>query len=927
METVFLNWDRPLIATVTERLLKLSKGGFVDLSNVLVIVPTVQSGRRLRESLALISEGLFPPEIVTPDTFLMRALKDEAIASEMSMVAAWISVLKAVDFDQFKTLFPIQSERTEAWQNSMARRFVQLRNELGEEGLFFQSVAQLTQKTSVDAQRWQELALLEKLYLEQLKSKGLKDPKQIRHRVAKDYRLPNHIDQIILAATPDPQPIVLQALKKANEQANVEVWIYGAESAQFDQWGRPDEKYWSERELDFENWGTYIESFESLKSMAAFIVESMRGKLTESILLGVSDPTLNPSIENALADAKIPHYNPEGSTLKNSAVGRLTELICDFCSDPGIEIIRTLLQHPDIQIWLGISPQADLVLGQLDRLFEEHLAINLTAAISFASQSKSTANLARVLTKIGQLADELNKGNFAHSLTEKLQEIYAGKIIEAATETEISWKESAEAVSARIKDIFETNELFPSLTKNFPPIALKHYLKHSHVYPTRPENAHDLLGWLELLWNDAPHLILAGLNEHSIPKSIFGDSFLPESLREELGLRTNAQRFARDAYILEALCHRRSRGKGRIDILIPKTSQDKNPLKPSRLLFQCDNNKFLNRVRKLFKETDNNFGINLQTNAWKLKPPKNLDLPTTLPVSALNSYLQCPFRFFLRYILNMRRVDVETHELSPAAFGTLFHETVAQLKGSTFDHTLKPSDLKSKLRYIAKRLFERKYGKRFSFALRLQYEALIERITFFIEHQYSDIIENGSTHILNTEEAFEISLEGFVVKGRIDRIDQRNDYLELIDYKTGNLPSHPKNAHIVPLREKVVPDHLPPETIFEKDGKSYRWINLQLPLYWLAKKTSGEKNIKTAYFNIGQTLEKSGISHWETFTEELSDSAKICATTVIKQIKSGVFWPPNLTLYEAYDEFVHLFPEGVENSIDADAFANYQFKH
>jgi len=300
-------------------------------------------------------------------------------------------------------------------------------------------------------------------------------------------------------------------------------------------------------------------------------------------------------------------------------------------------------------------------------------------------------------------------------------------------------------------------------------------------------------------------------------------------------------------------------------------------------------------------------------------------MPTTISVSAFKSYLQCPFRFFLKHVLKMRSVDVETRELTPAAFGNLCHDTLDHLKGQTFDQTTDQAALLKKLHAIAEQLLKQRYGNKLSFALRLQHEALMARIHAFCHHQVEDNQANGGIHIMNTEEPFELPLNELTVKGRIDRIDQRGERLELIDYKTSNSPANPEKTHLAVVAKKAPPAHLPEAALFEHDGKTYRWTDLQLPLYVLAKRESGEERPAVAYFNLTQTLDKSGIERWEGFTESHLDSAHACATAVIEQIKAGIFWPPNQDIHKAYDDFAELFPDGIENSVNADAFKQYKF--
>lgn len=921
-----LDWNLPLLPAITQQLLADAHGEFIDLSSVLVIVPTVQSGRRLREALALAAgeRGLFPPEIVTPDVFLSQAIKDQPIASEEAATAAWVTVLGAIDCTQFSALFPIAPEPTTGWQLGMAQRLMQLRNELGEEGLDFTIAAHRTAESGHEPTRWSELARLEGLYLDQLQLRALKDPKLARREAAQDYQAPAAIQRIILAATPDPQPLPLQALERAAQHTPVEVWIYGPEKAAFDHWGRPQTEHWTQRALDLEAWDCQLQTLATPKAAAAWIADSMQDAVPESVLLGLADPTLNPIVVDALEHSNVPTYDPEGQPLHIGNVGRLTELLCQLCDDRSTTTIRTLLQHPDIQEWLGASQNSNELLRTLDRLYENHLAPDLGTLLQFAAPHTP---LHAALTRLNQLATDLSRaGNFTAALAKALQLIYAEKQIDTTGSANTQWKERADAIRKLLVNISDAEGLFPKLPRDFSRSAFRHNLQRSRVYPDRPRDAHDLLGWLELLWNDAPHLILAGLNEGIVPESIVGDAFLPEALREQLGLRTNAQRFARDAYLLEALCRRRAGSHGRIDILVPQAGDDQTPLKPSRLLFQGSDDTLLKRTRQLFRETEDLGSTVEHTSAWQLTPPLDLPMPTSISVSAIKSYLQCPFRFFLKHILKMRSVDVATRELTPAAFGNLCHDTLDHLKGHTLDHTTAPAALLKKLHAIAEQLLKQRYGNKLSFALRLQHEALMARIHAFCQHQIEDIQANGSIHILNTEEPFEFPLNELTIKGRIDRIDQRADRLELIDYKTSNSPANPEKTHLAVVAKKAPPAHLPKAAFFEHEGKTYRWTDLQLPLYVLAKRDSAAERPAVAYFNLTQTLDKSGIERWEGFTESHLDSAHACAKAVIEQIKAGIFWPPNQDIHNAYDDFAELFPDGIDNSVDRDAFKQYQFQ-
>jgi len=922
-----LDWQVPLLPAVAERLQTLQSGRWIDLSHLLVIVPTVQAGRRLRETLALTASatggGLLAPQLLTPESLLSRALSDAAVASETCVMAAWATVLEQIDCEHFQALFPVAPATTVAWQLGMARQLIQLCRTLGEDGLTIHTAAERACVAGIEAERWRELARLEGLYLDQLKRNNQLDPNQARQAAAQTYQAPKDIERIILVATPDPQPLALKALQQAAHTTPVDVWIYGPDAELFDDWGRPHTDPWTARAMDLEAWNCHLQSFPDAQQTAAHIAQATQNAAPESVLIGLADPALNPTVGDTLRAQHIPFYNPEGEMLQLGGVGRLAELLCELAEGSHTSTIRTLLQHPDIVHWLGATDTQEKLLSQVDTVFERHLAADLPALLRF---SKDPA-LSAALKQLKQLERSLAapKEPFAPALATALQTIYSEREIELGNPQTANWQERAGAIRKLLDQAHQAETLFPKLPAQFIRAAFQQTLRQAVVYPERPENAHDLLGWLELLWNDAPHLILAGINETIVPESIVGDAFLPESLRGALGLRTNAQRFARDAYLLEALCQRR-RQSGRIELLVPQTTADGSPLKPSRLMFLGSADTLVPRTQKLFVTAANIRSHGSHTLPWKLRAPSRLSRPDSISVSALTSYLTCPFRFFLKEVLGMRPIDVETRELSAATFGNLFHDVVEELKGRHLTQQTTAHGLIEKLHAIAEQKIQHRYGKHLSFALRLQKESLLARLSAFCERQIEDIKANGCTHILDTEVAFEnFSIEGVQIKGRIDRTDQRDDLIELIDYKTSDTPKNPQQAHLVQLGKKGLPTHVPEEALFELDGKTYRWINLQLPLYALAMRSTGKANIRVAYFNLAKTLDKSEFARWHDLTEAHLDSAYACAAAVIRRIQAGQFWPPSNDIPEAFDDFAAYFPDGIEKTVQPGAFENYTF--
>ena len=125
-----------------------------------------------------------------------------------------------------------------------------------------------------------------------------------------------------------------------------------------------------------------------------------------------------------------------------------------------------------------------------------------------------------------------------------------------------------------------------------------------------------------------------------MPEAVVGDAFLPESLREQLGLKTNPARLARDAYLLHTLAAARSRN-GRLELLLAKTSAAGDPLRPSRLLLRCHDAELPERVAWLFRELPATQPNVPWRRAWKLAP-RRVAPPARVAVTGLRAWLTVP---------------------------------------------------------------------------------------------------------------------------------------------------------------------------------------------------------------------------------------------------------------------------------------------
>ena len=138
-----------------------------------------------------------------------------------------------------------------------------------------------------------------------------------------------------------------------------------------------------------------------------------------------------------------------------------------------------------------------------------------------------------------------------------------------------------------------------------------------------------------------------------------------------------------------------------------------------------------------------------------------------LSFSRLNTYLQCPRRYYYRYILNVKP-PVMPQTTSAADFGNSLHRALFE--------------------YYSK--FERFDLAKFETVLRELNTPPLEREITMIKMQKFRAVEDAryedGWRVQGLEKELDSVFAGVRITGKIDRIDGRGDELAVIDYKSGN---------------------------------------------------------------------------------------------------------------------------------------------
>ncbi len=890
-------------------------GGPLDLSAVMVVVPTRQSGRRLREAIAAHAaaqgQAAFPPRVVSPDRLI--ALDATAgIASRLESLLAWAAVFRSVDLADFRRVFPVDPPaRNFSWALRLAQEFVRLQGTLAEAALRLGDIPARAGEDFAEAERWQQIAALEGLQAERLAELGLSDGQSAKiERAAAPVR-PAEVQRIVVLGTPDPLPLALQALEAHAREIPVDVVVFGpeAEASSFDRWGRPIASAWTKRIFDLPEFERRVHLLPDPAAQAARVVALAAdyGDPEGLLGVGVADPEVLPLLETGLRRAGIAGFNPEGRTRHGDRLFQLLTALSELARDDAFTACETLARCPDFLEFLrarrrGFSGAE--FLARLDDLHARHLPPDLAEARRHQPQDAD-------LAAIAELRAILTAGNFPENAGEALDVIFSGRRFDLTQAPDAQAAEAAEAWAEVMRACQAAAARFGGIdTAEWWDVALRLYRETTRT-DEKSAGALELQGWLELLWEDAPHLAVAGLNDGSVPDAVVGDPFLPESLRERLGLKTNAARFARDAYLLQALAASRRVG-GRLDLLFGKNSVAGDPLRPSRLLLRCADTELPARIAFLFRAAEAEHASPPWRRAWRLQPPMAMP-PEKLAVTALPQWLACPFRFFLGRVLRLEAVDPEKMELDAMDFGTLCHAALEKMGQS---EALRDCTDGKQLREFLLKELEReaadRFGRELTLPLVIQLESARQRLARAGEVQ-ARTREEGWV-IQHVERKFVLDVAGLKISGKIDRIDRHESTgaIRILDYKTSDQPAQPAEAHLrVRRREEVVPEF----AVFAGEGRARVWQNLQLPLYGRALGAEFPGEVALGYFNLPKAATDTGIALWTAYTPDVAEAAWRCATGVAEAIRAGEFWPPNEAIRAEQDEFAALFHHGAAASV------------
>jgi ATP-dependent helicase/nuclease subunit B len=910
---VYLGWGKPWPVLFADWLHREPD----RLRRRLVVVPSRESGRRLRECLVKRAGGLaggaiLGPRMATPDDIF----RPSSTLPDAIRWAGWLTVLRDTSGETVSTLFPSGlADKDDAWRLGVVRQIENARESLIAGNADFSLVAA---KLAEDATRWTELAQLEERVISVWQKWGHSDPVRAKQVLARNPVLPQGVDEIIVAGVSDPTALAVQAWRALAERGvPITVLIGAPESMQggFDAWGRPTPEYWAHRGKHSTPEPTVSIVAADAGALATAVVASCAGKSNLEVAVGVCDSTYIPAVERQFREAGWTTFDPKKVPPPKDGLPELLEALADASASPTVHAaIARVARHPVVWKAYFNGSNIEAAFAALDVWEVDNAATNIAPTIEGLAQDHSRAENAAgaLLAKARKLAVDAASAEGAEAFT-----------LELRTWLEASAQEIAIAALAEM-------QAWPTLrAERLELPTLLRWLAISLAAVLRSGETADgvlaLQGWLELPFDPAPHLILAGLHEGIVPEAPAASPLISQAVGERLGLRDRRSRLACEAFLYTAMVEGR-RAAGSVTVITALIDAKGDPCKPSRVLLQAPTEALSARVLQYVTDKPD---VPLQPTPpwargeWKLRPPLGIQANkawTHFSPSTIKTYLACPTRFYFAKVLGWDKFEAFKGELDAARFGDLIHLVLSEWgQDSTARDFAETAQLEEYWLCLLERQTTARFGADIPPLLRLQIMSAQERLRALAPKQAEQCRSGWSVIEVEKELNGVLTLAGLPVNMKIDRIDKHDDgRLRVVDYKTGATATNPFKAHLQAVPAEKNPAALGPLWIVEGQGnakdKQYRWTDLQLPLYAAAvqKKWGLEKTPEAYYAQLPAAIGDTTFELFEGFGDTI-ENALLWAEEAAKRIQNGVFWPPAPEM--KYDDLAALAPEGLEQAL------------
>lgn len=333
-----------------------------------------------------------------------------------------------------------------------------------------------------------------------------------------------------------------------------------------------------------------------------------------------------------------------------------------------------------------------------------------------------------------------------------------------------------------------------------------------------------VMGVLESRVLDFDNVIITSMNEGKFPAGKVQNSFIPFDVKRELGLPTFKEK---DAIYSYHFYHLLMRAKN-IYLLYNTESEGLDAGERSRFLTQLEIER---QPAHILETTIYNAYLPDKAYAPMLIPKsdkvmerlKEIATGKGFSPSALTGYIRNPIQFYYQRVLRIREVDEVEESIALNTLGTIIHGALENLYRPYIGTFLTEQNIENMAVLTDDEVMRQftevyKEGEIKKGRNLLAFEVAKRNVHNFLKMEKKQLTEGDAVKVLALEQTFERWLDDerlpypVKISGNIDRVEQRNGKIRIIDYKTGKveknnlvlkgwdgLPSDIKNEKIIQL--------------------------------------------------------------------------------------------------------------------------------
>ncbi|MEG1644187.1 MAG: PD-(D/E)XK nuclease family protein, partial [Bacteroidales bacterium] len=193
-----------------------------------------------------------------------------------------------------------------------------------------------------------------------------------------------------------------------------------------------------------------------------------------------------------------------------------------------------------------------------------------------------------------------------------------------------------------------------------------------------PLSGLQIMGVLETRAIDFDNVIILSMNDGVFPVSNVDDTFIPYNLRRGFGLSVTEHRDSISAYYFYRLIARAKR----VYLIYDTRTEGVRTGEVSRYVYQLKYQYMPQNDDQLIEKTlsykinpgiGSEISVEKSGEVWKKLNMYLYGGEASLSASALNTYIDCPLKFYFNYVERIEEADDVSEDIDASAFGSIYH--------------------------------------------------------------------------------------------------------------------------------------------------------------------------------------------------------------------------------------------------------------